>query len=109
MIGPHSRNGAGSATALPALLFCGSPATSARDRGERSAHRSAVDRGKTGEHDVETTLDILGRQRSTSHDLVEDDRADDDARQQYVDILELMGPDDPRTAKYRKLLTQRLF
>lgn len=34
---------------------------------------------------------------------------DDEARQQYVDILELMGPLDPRTAKYRKLLTQRLF
>src|SRR5204863_2300203 len=29
---------------------------------------------------------------------------DDDARQQYVDLLELMGPDDPRTADYRKKL-----
>ncbi len=36
-------------------------------------------------------------------------KADEDARQQYVDILELMGPDDPRTASYRKQLTQRLF
>ena len=34
---------------------------------------------------------------------------DDDARQQFVDILELMGPHDPRTAQYRKQLTQRLF
>jgi putative thioredoxin len=41
--------------------------------------------------------------------LLEKVKDDDDARQQYVDILELMGPDDPRTAKYRKLLTQRLF
>jgi putative thioredoxin len=41
--------------------------------------------------------------------LLEKVKLDDDARQQYVDILELMGPDDPRTAKYRKLLTQRLF
>ncbi len=39
-------------------------------------------------------------------DLVKDD---DDARQQFVDILELMGPHDPRTATYRKLLTSRLF
>jgi putative thioredoxin len=46
---------------------------------------------------------------ATLTDLLEKVRADDDARQQYVDILELMGPDDPRTAKYRKLLTQRLF
>jgi putative thioredoxin len=36
-------------------------------------------------------------------------RADEDARQQFVDILELMGPDDPRTATYRKQLTARLF
>jgi putative thioredoxin len=36
-------------------------------------------------------------------------KTDDDARQQYIDILELMGANDPRTAKYRKLLTSRLF
>ncbi|HUF98081.1 MAG TPA: tetratricopeptide repeat protein [Ilumatobacter sp.] len=34
---------------------------------------------------------------------------DDEARQQFVDILELMGPHDPRTAGYRKQLTARLF
>ena len=34
---------------------------------------------------------------------------DDDARQQFVDLLELMGPDDPRTAGYRRQLTARLF
>lgn len=34
---------------------------------------------------------------------------DDEARQQFVDILELMGPADPRTAVYRKKLTARLF
>lgn len=36
-------------------------------------------------------------------------KADDEARQQYVDILELMGNDDPRTADYRKRLTRELF
>jgi putative thioredoxin len=46
---------------------------------------------------------------ATLTNLLEQVKVDDDARQQYVDILELMGPDDPRTAKYRKLLTQRLF
>lgn len=34
---------------------------------------------------------------------------DDDARQEYVDLLEVLGPDDPRTARYRKALTSRLF
>jgi putative thioredoxin len=36
-------------------------------------------------------------------------KTDDEARQKFVDILELMGPDDPRTGKYRKQLTARLF
>jgi putative thioredoxin len=36
-------------------------------------------------------------------------KTDEDARQQFVDILELMGPHDPRTAAYRKQLTARLF
>ena len=36
-------------------------------------------------------------------------KTDEEARQQFVDILELMGPHDPRTATYRKKLTARLF
>ncbi len=36
-------------------------------------------------------------------------REDDEARQRFVDLLEVMGPDDPRTASYRKQLTARLF
>ena len=31
------------------------------------------------------------------------------ARREYLDILETMGPADPRTGKYRKLLTTKLF
>lgn len=34
---------------------------------------------------------------------------DEVARREYLDILETMGPADPRTAKYRKLLTTKLF
>jgi len=41
--------------------------------------------------------------------LIDKVKGDDDARQQLVDILELMGPDDPRTAQWRKKLTARLF
>jgi len=36
-------------------------------------------------------------------------KTDEDARQEYVDLLEVMGPDDPRTADYRKQLSMRLF
>lgn len=42
-------------------------------------------------------------------DLLDRVKGDDEARQQFVDILELMGPDDPRTAQYRKQLTARLY
>ncbi|MSO15522.1 MAG: tetratricopeptide repeat protein, partial [Ilumatobacteraceae bacterium] len=34
---------------------------------------------------------------------------DEVARREYLDILETMGPADPRTSKYRKLLTTKLF
>jgi putative thioredoxin len=41
--------------------------------------------------------------------LLDQVRADDEARQEYVDLLEVLGPDDPRTADYRKRLTRQLF
>jgi putative thioredoxin len=34
---------------------------------------------------------------------------DEEARQRFVDLLELLGPDDPRTASWRKRLTAQLF
>ena len=52
-----------------------------------------------GDEDIATRLD----------GLLDRVKADDDARQQFVDLLELLGPDDPRTATYRKRLTARLF
>jgi putative thioredoxin len=36
-------------------------------------------------------------------------KEDETARQEYLDILELMGPTDPRTPGYRRQLTSRLF
>lgn len=41
--------------------------------------------------------------------LLDKVKTDDDARQQFVDLLEVMGPNDPRTADYRKQLSMRLF
>jgi putative thioredoxin len=42
-------------------------------------------------------------------DLLGRVKGDDAARQEFVDLLEVLGPDDPRTADYRRKLTQRLF
>jgi putative thioredoxin len=50
-------------------------------------------------HDIATELEAL----------LDQVKADADARQRYVDLLEVLGSDDPRTADYRKRLTARLF
>jgi putative thioredoxin len=39
-------------------------------------------------------------------DRVKDDEA---ARREYVDLLEMMGADDPRTPQYRRALASRLY
>lgn len=66
---------------------------------DRTRHVAAQARVQQPDDDYDATLaDLLGRVRD-----------DDEARQQFVDILELMGPHDPRTATYRKQLTARLF
>ena len=36
-------------------------------------------------------------------------KSDEDARQRFVDLLEVLGPDDPRTAAWRKRLSTALF
>ena len=41
--------------------------------------------------------------------LLERVKDDDEARQRFLDLLEVLGAEDPRTAQYRKALTTRLF
>jgi putative thioredoxin len=36
-------------------------------------------------------------------------KGDEDARREFVDLLEVLGPDDPRTSQYRRALTARLY
>ena len=67
------------------------------DRTRQVAARARLGQAPDDDHDA-TLTGLLDRVKS-----------DDEARQQFVDILELMGPHDPRTAQYRKLLSQRLF
>jgi putative thioredoxin len=46
---------------------------------------------------------------STLESLLATVKTDEEARQQFVDLLEVLGPDDPRTAQWRKRLTQTLY
>lgn len=41
--------------------------------------------------------------------LVTKVKVNEDARQRFVDLLEVLGPDDPRTEKWRKRLASALF
>ncbi len=67
------------------------------DRTRQVAARARV--GTTPDDDYDDQLAGL-------LDLV---KTDDEARQKFVDILELMGTSDPRTADYRRQLTARLY
>jgi putative thioredoxin len=67
------------------------------DRTRKVAAAARVGQAPTDDHDETLTA------------LLDKVKTDDAARQQFVDILELMGPDDPRTADYRRRLTQRLY
>ena len=53
----------------------------------------------TGREEIEAKLD----------ELLDRVRDDDAARQEFVDLLETMGADDPRTNEYRRALAARLF
>jgi putative thioredoxin len=66
---------------------------------EARLREAGVDVSATGDASIEGTL----------NDLLERVRDDDAARQEYVDLLETMGNDDPRTSEYRRALAARLY
>jgi putative thioredoxin len=69
---------------------------------ESAETRRVAARARTGDVDTDDLTQRLDG-------LLERVKGDDEARQQFVDLLELLGPDDPRTAEYRKQLSARLF
>ena len=54
-------------------------------------------------------VDAVGDVEVELAGLLEQVRDDDEARQRYLDLLEVMGPDDPRTVRWRQRLTSVLF
>jgi putative thioredoxin len=79
-----------------ALALLGSIPESLETRRVTALARSG---GQGPPADIETKLgDLLTRVKG-----------DDDARQEFVDLLDLMGPGDERTADWRRKLTTALF
>ena len=60
---------------------------------------AGVDLSDTGRDEIAGKLD----------DLLDKVRDDDAARQEFVDLLEALGPSDRRTNEYRRALAARLF
>ncbi len=49
------------------------------------------------------------RRRHLLDGLLDRVKGDENARQEFLDLLETLGPEDPRTSQYRKALAARLF
>jgi putative thioredoxin len=69
---------------------------------ETAETRRIAARARTGGEEPDDVDVQLG-------DLLSRVKSDEDARQQFVDLLEVLGPDDPRTADWRKRLTLALY
>ncbi|MGE3620894.1 MAG: thioredoxin [Acidimicrobiia bacterium] len=72
---------------------------------ETAESRRVAALARTGRVDDGAGADVVAELDA----LLDSVKADEDARQRYVDLLEVLGPDDPRTADYRRRLTSRLF
>ena len=54
-------------------------------------------------------LENVGDIDSDLTELIEKGKIDEGARDRFIDLLELLGPDDPRTSEWRQRLTSALF
>ena len=82
-----------------ALLLLGRVPETAEVRRVAALARVGPEATTTATSDVEARLQALLEQ-------VKNDQA---ARQEFVDLLEVLGPDDPRTLTYRRALASRLY
>lgn len=72
---------------------------------ETAEVRALAAEARLADEQVDTRTDVTGQLDA----LLEQVRDDEHARQRFLDLLETLGPDDPRTARYRKALASRLF
>jgi putative thioredoxin len=72
---------------------------------ETAEARALAARARLSEREV----DVADDAEALLDSLLDRVRDDEDARREYLDLLEALGPDDPRTLRYRKALSARLF
>jgi len=73
---------------------------------ETAETRQIAAEARLAEADVDVPADGVDTLLDGLLPRVKDDEA---ARQEFLDLLETLGPDDPRTARYRKALAAALF
>jgi len=73
---------------------------------ENPETRQIAAEARLAEQQVEVSPDGVD---SLLDNLLDRVKEDETARQEFLDLLETLGPDDPRTAQYRKALAARLF
>jgi putative thioredoxin len=76
---------------------------------ETEASRTLAARARLLEAGVNVSDDGGADIEAKLNELLDRVREDDTARQEFVDLLEAMGLDDPRTKEYRRALTARLY
>ena len=99
---PGAATGVSGRSVDPESLYSAVPCTeheTAASRVVAAEARLAVQQVEVPADGVDVLLDALLPK-------VKDDA---DARQEFLDLLETLGPDDPRTARYRKALSTQLF
>ncbi|HUR77341.1 MAG TPA: tetratricopeptide repeat protein [Acidimicrobiales bacterium] len=73
---------------------------------ESAETRHVAARARTADVVVSASTDEFDEKLSA---LLPRVKADEEARQQFLDLLEMMGADNPRTPEWRKKLTSQLF
>jgi putative thioredoxin len=76
---------------------------------ESAETRRVAALARTGAEDEEAANELLADVEPKLKALLDRVKDDETARQEYLDLLELMGPMDPRTVEYRRALSRQLF
>ncbi len=82
-----------------ALALLGRIPETAEVRRVAALARVGIETAGNGHGDVEARLEAL----------LDRVKHDEEARREFVDLLEVLGPDDPRTPAYRRALASRLY